>query len=345
MDGFDQDTGVIMIAATNRPDVLDPALLRPGRFDRQVTVGLPDRNGRHEILKIHTRDKPMDSKVELMALAKASIGFSGADIANLANEAALSAARNSRKRVEMRDFTYAFERIILGTERPPLSNEEERRVVAYHESGHTLVAMLTPNADPVLKVTITPRGEALGITAFLPEDDRRNFSKKFLEAKLRTGLGGRIAEELVFSDITSGAAGDIQQITNIARRMVTQFGMSERVGLINFGDNDNQPFLGFSLAQGKSYSEETAATIDMEIKRLVDEAYEETRQLLVENRDMLDKIAEALLEHEVLEREDLLDILGVDKTDDSIVKLVGKLKEPPSPNGTNKPSDENPPTN
>lgn len=311
MDGFEQGISVIIVAATNRPDVLDPALLRPGRFDRQITVDLPDRAGRLSILKIHTRDKPVDKSVDLEALAKAAVGFSGADLANLANEAALSAARNSRKKIIMGDFSYAFERIILGTERPPLSNPEERRVVAYHESGHALVAMLTPESDRVLKVTITPRGQALGITAFMPEDDRRNYPRKYLEARLKVGLGGRAAEELAIGEITTGASNDLRQVTELARRMVTQFGMSDRVGPINFGDHDQQPFLGYTISQGRSYSEETAAQIDAEVRRLVEEAHQQTVELLAQHRKALDSLAKELMENEVIEHDRVAEILEI----------------------------------
>lgn len=312
LDGFDQSSTVIVMAATNRPDVLDPALLRPGRFDRQVTVDLPDRTGRLSILKIHTRGKPLDEKVSLDAIASATIGFSGADLANLANEAALSAARNGRKRLIQSDFSLAFERIILGNERPPLSNPEERRVVAYHEAGHAVVSALTPNADQVLKVTITPRGQALGITAFMPEEERRNYSRKYLEATLHVALGGRIAEEIVFGDVTTGASNDLQRVTEIARRMVAQFGMTDAIGPLNFGENESQPFLGYTISRGRSYSEETAAAIDAEVRRIVEAAYKNTKTLLVENRESLEAIANALLEKEVIERDEFLRLMGIE---------------------------------
>ena len=311
MDGFDQTESVIVMAATNRPDVLDPALLRPGRFDRQVTVGLPDRTGRENILRIHTRGKPLDDDVNLSELAKATIGFSGADLANLANEAALTAARKSRKRISMRDFSDAFDRIVLGTESPPLSNEHERQVVAYHEAGHAVVAALTPGADPVLKVTIVPRGQALGVTAQLPADDRRNYSRDYLRSRMRVLLGGRTAEELVFNEITTGAENDLRQVTGLARRMVAQFGMSDAIGPLNFGDDDRQPFLGYALSTGRSYSEETAARIDAEVRRMVEEAHAQTRQLLREHRDKLDALANALLEHEIVDRARVLEIMGL----------------------------------
>lgn len=312
LDGFDQSSTVIVMAATNRPDVLDPALLRPGRFDRQVTVDLPDRTGRLSILKIHTKGKPLATDVDLEDIASATVGFSGADLANLANEAALSAARYSRKKITQGDFTTAFERIILGTERPPLSNVEERKVVAYHEAGHALAALLTQGADNVLKVTITPRGQALGITAFMPEDDRRNYSRTYLEATLNVALGGRIAEEIVFGDVTTGASNDLLRVTSIARRMVAQFGMSEAIGPLNFGETETQPFLGYTIGQGRNYSETTASRIDDEVRKIVEHAYERTRNLLHGNRDKLDLIANELLNTEVVERARLLELLKLD---------------------------------
>jgi len=298
------------MAATNRPDVLDPALLRPGRFDRQVTVDLPDKTGRLAVLKIHTRGKPLGKDVELDSIASATIGFSGADLANLANEAALHAARYNRKKITQADFSNAFERIILGTERPPLSNEEERKVVAYHEAGHALTALLTPGADQVLKVTITPRGQALGITAFMPEDDRRNYPRPYLEARIRVGLGGRAAEEVVFNEVTTGAGGDIRMVTTLARRMVTQFGMSP-LGMVDYSNGGDQPFLGYSLGQGRQYSEETASKIDVEVRKIIDAGYEDAVQLLANNREKLDEIAQELLDHELIERGRILEIMGM----------------------------------
>jgi len=313
MDGFDQSETVIVMAATNRADVLDPALLRPGRFDRQVTVSLPDRNGRLAILKIHTRGKPLADDVDLEEIARATIGFSGADLANLANEAALNAARGGRKRITMDDFSEAFERIVLGIKSPPLANEHERRVVAYHEAGHALVAALTPQADPVFKVTIVPRGQALGITAQLPDDDRRNYSRSYLEARMLVLLGGRAAEEVALGEITTGASNDLQRVTELARRMVKQFGMSEVIGPLNFGDEEVQPFLGYALTQERPYSEGTAAIIDAEVKRLVEDAYKQTVHLLKENRDKLDTLAQELLAKEVVERQRVLEIAGVEQ--------------------------------
>ena len=328
LDGFDQSATVIVLASTNRPDVLDPALLRPGRFDRQVTVDLPDREGRHSILKIHTRGKPLDEDVELGSIAAATIGFSGADIANLANEAALTAARHDRKKIMQEDFSSAFERIMLGTERPPLSNQEERRVVAYHEAGHALTALMTDGADNVLKVTITPRGQALGVTAFMPEDDRRNYPRNYLEARIRVGLGGRVAEEIVFGEVTTGAGGDIRQITQIARRMVTQFGMS-KLGTVDYSSGGDQPFLGYSIAQGRQHSEETAALVDEEVRRLIEEGYQDTTRVLQENRAKLDEIAQELMNNEVIERDRLLEIMDMqqNKPLDTLDRVLSQKAE------------------
>ena len=330
MDGFDNDTNIVMIAATNRPDVLDPALLRPGRFDRQITVDLPDVKGRHDILKIHTKNKPLANNVELESMARATIGFSGADIANLANEAAMNAARYDRRLVTMSDFTTAYERIRLGTKRPPLSNEKDRRITAYHEAGHALVSFLIPDAMALLKTTIIPRGRALGVAFYMPKDDSLHQSRKQLEAFVRVGLAGRIAEEIVFDDVTTGAANDIQQVTQIARNMVKMFGMSDSVGMVNYGDDQEQPFLGYSIASGRAYSDDTAAKLDAEIKRIIDVAYQETRELLEDNRGALDQLAEALLSKETVERQEILQILDLeDDTDDILPKTVAEhLREP-----------------
>lgn len=310
LDGFDQSATVIVMAATNRPDVLDPALLRPGRFDRQVTVDLPDKAGRLSILKIHTRGKPLADDVNLELLAGATVGFSGADLANLCNEGALVAARHNKKKISQGDFSSAFERIVLGTERPPLSNEYERKVVAYHEAGHAVASHFSGDSDPVLKITITPRGQALGVTAYAADDDRRNYPKTYLEAKLISALGGRVAEEIVFGDITTGASQDLRYVTSLARRMVSQFGMSDEVGLLNFGDSDTQPFLGYSISQGRNYSEETAARIDAEVRRIIDEAHTRTRTILEEHRDKLEAVAQELLNTEVVEGKRFYELLG-----------------------------------
>ncbi len=330
MDGFDNDTNIVMIAATNRPDVLDPALLRPGRFDRQITVDLPDVKGRHDILKIHTKNKPLAKNVELQSLARATIGFSGADIANLANEAAMHAARYDRRLITMSDFTTAYERIRLGTKRPPLSNDKDRRITAYHEAGHALVSFLIPDAMALLKTTIIPRGRSLGVAFYMPKDDSLHQSRKQLEAYVRVGLAGRIAEEIVFDDVTTGAANDIQQVTQIARRMVKMFGMSDSVGMVNYGDDSEQPFLGYAIASGRDYSDDTASKLDAEIKRIIDVAYQETRRLLEDNREALDSLAEALLSKETVEREEILRILGLeDDTDEFVPQSVAKhLREP-----------------
>lgn len=329
LDGFDQSATVIVMAATNRPDVLDPALLRPGRFDRQVTVDLPDRIGRMSILKIHTRGKPLGNDIDLNRLSGATVGFSGADLANLCNEAALTAARNNRKKVMMEDFSTAFERIILGTERPPLSNQKEREVVAYHEAGHAIASHFTEGTDPIMKITITPRGQALGVTAYALEDDRRNYPRSYLEAMLNTALGGRVAEEIVFGDITTGASDDLKRVTNIARRMVSQFGMSENIGPLNFGDNETQPFLGYTISQGRSYSEETAARIDAEVRRIVETAYQRTRALMLQHREQLDMVANELMEKEIVEGARFYELLGADTPDriaDSVI-YTGEVVE------------------
>ncbi len=339
MDGFDNDTNIVMIAATNRPDVLDPALLRPGRFDRQITVDLPDVKGRHDILKIHTKNKPLANNVDLESMAKATIGFSGADIANLANEAAMNAARYARRLITMSDFTTAYERIRLGTKRPPLSNKKDRHITAYHEAGHALVSFLIPDAMALLKTTIIPRGRAAGAAFYMPKDDSIHQSRKQLEAFIRVGLAGRIAEEIVFDDVTTGAAGDIQQVTQIVRRMVKMFGMSDAVGMVNYGDDSEQPFLGYAIASGRDYSDDTAAKLDAEIKRIIDVAYQETRELLEDHRDELDRLAEALLSKETVGREEILRILGME---DDIVKVLPEavaehLREPQTAdkNGSN----------
>ncbi|MBZ0277805.1 MAG: AAA family ATPase, partial [Anaerolineae bacterium] len=323
MDGFDQNESVIVMAATNRPDVLDPALLRPGRFDRQVTVGLPDRAGRLDILKIHTRGKPLAADANLEDMAKATMGFSGADLSNLANEAALTAARQSARKISMRHFLEAFDRIILGTERPPLSNEKERLVTAYHESGHALVALLTPGSDALLKVTIIPRGQALGVTAYAPEEDRHNYARSDLLARIYMLLGGRAAEEVAMGDITTGASNDLQRSTELARRMVAEFGMSDTIGPLNFGDHDRQPFLGYSLAQGRHYSEETAARIDAEVRRIIDEAYAHVVGLLRDHRDQLERLAKELLAKEVLDRKDVLAVVGMTESQNNTEAPTG----------------------
>ena len=309
MDGFDASEEVIVLAATNRPDVLDPALLRPGRFDRQVTVGLPDYKGRLEILKIHTRDLKLAEDVDLSIIAAATPGFSGADLANLCNEAALNAARHDRRVITMQDFYEAQDKIILGGARTLLLDEEDRKVIAYHEGGHTIAAWYTPEADPVIKVTIIPRGRALGVTEQLPGKDQYNLSKSYLLARLAVMLGGRTAEEVVFNEITTGAENDLVEATKLARRMVTRWGMSE-LGLVAFQTDEEQPFLGYELATGRDYSEATAARIDKAIQSLLEERHQYTRDLIQRYRDKLDALAQALLEHETLDATQLEAILG-----------------------------------
>lgn len=332
MDGFEQTESVIVMAATNRPDVLDPALLRPGRFDRQVTVGMPDRAGRLAMLKIHARGKPLENDVDLEAMSKATIGFSGADIANLANEAALTAARHSRKKIGMGDFLQALDRILLGTESPPLSNEAERKVVAFHEAGHALAAALLPGADPVLKVTIVPRGQSLGVTAMLPDDDRRNYPRDYILTQMVVALGGRAAEEVVFNEVTTGASSDLKRVTDLARRMVTQFGMSDTIGPINFGDDERQPFLGYSLSQNRNYSEDTAAQIDAEVRRLVNSAHEQALAIMHEHRSKLDALAQELLDNEIVERARVLELVGLSEESqpDSAEEAYTTFLEPDS---------------
>ncbi len=309
MDGFDASEEVIVLAATNRPDVLDPALLRPGRFDRQVTVGLPDFQGRLGILKIHTRHLKLADDVDLEIIAAATPGFSGADLANLCNEAALIAARNNRKVVIMDDFYEAQDKIILGGARTLLLSEEDRKVIAYHEGGHTIVAWFTREADPVIKVTIIPRGRALGVTEQLPAKDQYNLSKSYLLARLAVMLGGRTAEEVVFNEITTGAENDLVEATKLARRMVTRWGMSE-LGLVAFQTDEEQPFLGYELATGRDYSEATAARIDKAIQSLLDDRHRYATQLIHQHRDKLDALAQALLERETIDAAELEKILG-----------------------------------
>jgi len=308
MDGFDTTEGVILIAATNRPDVLDPALLRPGRFDRQIVVNRPDLRGRAEILKVHTKKVPSAPDVELEKIARGTPGFSGADLENLVNEAALWAARQNKKEVELVDFETAKDKVLMGAERKSMIlSEEEKRTTAYHEAGHALMAKLLPGADPVHKVTIIPRGRALGVTMQLPTDDRHNFSKEFLYNTLAILMGGRVAEELVLKHITTGAGNDLERATDLARKMVCEWGMSERLGPLTFGKKDEEIFLGREIATRRDFSEQVALEIDDEIKRLVTENYERAKRMLTEHIGTLRALAEALLEKEVL------DALEIDK--------------------------------
>jgi cell division protease FtsH len=302
MDGFDTKEGVILVAATNRPDVLDPALLRPGRFDRQVTVNHPDLRGRSEILKVHTKKVPVAADVELEKIARGTPGFSGADLANLVNEAALWAARQNKSEVGTIDFEMAKDKILMGAERRSMIlTDEEKQVTAYHEAGHALMAKLLSGTDPIHKVSIIPRGRALGVTMQLPTDDRHNHSKEFLYNTLAILMGGRVAEELVFKHVTTGAGNDLERATDLARKMVCEWGMSEKLGPLTFGQKEESMFLGRSFGSKRDVSDEMALEIDLEIKRLVTENYERTKRVLAEQMLTLRALAEALLEKEVLD--------------------------------------------
>jgi cell division protease FtsH len=311
MDGFETNEGVILIAATNRPDVLDPALLRPGRFDRQVVVARPDVKGREEILKVHSRRIPLAPNVDLMVLARGTSGFSGADLANLVNEAALLAARQDKKIVEMIDFENAKDKVLMGVERRSIIiPDAEKRTTAYHEGGHALVAYLLPGADPLHKVTIIPRGRALGLTMQLPTDDRYSYSKEFLVNQITILLGGRAAEEIVFQQQTTGAGNDLEKATEMARKMVCEWGMSEKMGPLTFGKAEEHIFLGREVSRPKDYSEETAILIDSEIKRIVMDSASRAKQLLDTNLEKLHALARALLERETLDGEEIHRILA-----------------------------------
>ncbi len=326
MDGFESNDGVILLAATNRPDILDPALLRPGRFDRQIVVDMPDVKGREQILRVHTRKIPLAPNVNLERIARGTPGLSGAELSNIVNEAALLAARRNKAVVDMDDLEDAKDKVMLGLERKSMVvTEEERKLTAYHEAGHALVGLSVPGIDPIHKVTIVPRGRALGITFFLPEKDRRNVTKQWLLGQLAMSYGGRVAEELVFGPdkVTTGAYSDIQQATEMARRMVTQFGMSDVVGPIAVGDREAEIFLGREVVQRREVSERTAELVDTELKRLLGEAYERARAILTERHDELDRLAAALLERETLDREEVdLVVAG---------KPLPPLAPPPAP--------------
>jgi len=309
MDGFDERYEVIVLAATNRPDVLDPALLRPGRFDREVTINLPDRQGREGILRIHTQGLRLAGDVDLPLLARTTTGLSGADLANLCNEAALIAARYDRHQINMADFEEALDKVLLGGVRTLLLDDREQRVVAYHEAGHALVAWLTPAADPVHKVTIIPRGRALGVTEQVPGEDHYNYSREYLLARLAVMLGGRTAEEIAIGDVTTGAENDLVEATRLARRMVTRWGMGS-LGLAAFQADEEQPFLGYQLAQGRDYSEATAARIDQDVQRLLEERHETVYRLLADAREKLDQLVSTLLQEETIDQDTLVQILG-----------------------------------
>ncbi len=306
MDGFDTDTNVIVMAATNRPDILDPALLRPGRFDRRIVLDRPDVKGRKAILQVHVRNKPLDKDVDLDVLARETPGFVGADIENMVNEAAILAARRNKKAIGMKEFQEAIERVIAGPERKSrIISEEEKRIIAYHEAGHALVMHFLPNCDPVHKISIIARGMALGYTMPLPEEDRYLHRKsKFLD-ELAGLLGGRAAEEIVFGDITTGAANDLEQATKLARAMVTRYGMSEKLGPMTFGEKQELVFLGKEIGEQREYSEKVAQEIDEEVRRIIREAYERAKEILTKHRDKLDRLAQALMEKETLEGDEL----------------------------------------
>jgi cell division protease FtsH len=308
MDGFESNEGVILLAATNRPDVLDPALLRPGRFDRQVVVDSPDVKGREGILRVHAKKLPLADDVELSLIARGTPGMSGADLANICNEAALLAARRSADKVTMDDFELAKDKVMLGAERRSLVlTERERKLTAYHEAGHAVLGLKVPGLDPVHKVTIVPRGRALGITASLPEEDRHSYTRDWMEGQLAMLFGGRVAEEVIFGerDVTTGAGNDIERATNMARRMVTSFGMSEVIGLVAIDESEHEVFLGRDLSQRRQISEHTARIVDQEVKRIIDEAHDRAREVIEENRDLLEAIAQALLERETLDRDQI----------------------------------------
>jgi cell division protease FtsH len=305
MDGFESNEGVILVAATNRPDVLDPALLRPGRFDRRVVVGRPDVQGREAILRVHTKKIPLGDNVELSVLARGTPGLAGADLANLVNEAALNAARHNRKVVMMFDFETAKDKILMGAERKSMIlSDAEKKNTAYHEAGHALVAAVLPDADPLHKVTIIPRGMALGVTMQLPVDDKHSYNKEYLLAQLAILMAGRIAEEKYMHHMTTGAGNDIERATDLARKMVCEWGMSE-LGPLSFGKKEEQIFLGREIAQHRDYSEDTAIKIDQEVRKLVNKGYSTAKQLISDNREMLERIARALIEREVLDANEI----------------------------------------
>ena len=329
MDGFGVNEGIIIIAATNRPDILDPALLRPGRFDRQITVDRPDVRGRQEILKVHTKGKPVAKEVDLDVLARRTPGFTGADLSNLVNEAALLAARRNKKRIEMPELEEASERVVAGPERKSkVISDRERKLTAYHEAGHALVGMLLPNADPVHKVSIIPRGRAGGYTLMLPKEDRYYATRSELLDQLKTLLGGRVAEALVLKEISTGAQNDLERATDLVRKMITQWGMSEKLGPITFGRRQEQVFLGRDIAQDRNYSEEVAFTIDQEVRRIIEDGYKQTEEMLQQNLEKLTLMANALLERETLEAEELEQLMHEGKI---TAKEPSDDEAPPAP--------------
>lgn len=313
MDGFQGSEGVIVVAATNRPDVLDPALLRPGRFDRQVVVGLPDVRGREQILRVHSRKVPTSDDVDVAVIARSTPGFSGADLANIVNEAALFAARANKRSVDMEDFEKAKDKVIMGAERRSMvMTEEEKKLTAYHEAGHAIVGLKVPGHDPVHKVTIIPRGRALGVTMFLPEGDRYNYTREYLESKLSSLFGGRIAEEIIFGagKVTTGASNDIQKATEIARNMVTKWGLSEKVGPLTLGSNDEEVFLGHSVTRHKEVSEATSSLVDGEVRDIIGRNYQRAETILKENIEILHAMALALVKYETLDIDQIKDLMS-----------------------------------
>ena len=332
MDGFEGKEGIIILAATNRPDVLDPALLRPGRFDRQIVVPSPDFNGRKQILSVHSKNVPLSDKVDLETIARGTPGFTGADLANLVNEAALLAARKSKTQVEMADFEEAKDKVLMGAARRSMViSDEEKKNTAYHEAGHALVAKLTPGTDPIHKVTIIPRGRALGLTQQLPVDDRYTHSEAFLKSVLSVLMGGRAAEEIALHQMTTGAGNDIERATELARKIVTELGMSQKLGPLSFGKKDEQIFLGREIAKHKDYSERTAEEIDEEVKHIVTNAYERARKILTENFSLLEGFAHRLLEKETMDAAEIEQFMVAHGIQD-VVKISGAVPEAaPSP--------------
>jgi cell division protease FtsH len=310
MDGFEQTEAVIVMAATNRPDVLDPALLRPGRFDRHITIDRPSKKGRLGILKVHTRKVPLDDDVDLEKIAGSTIGFSGAELKNLVNEAALNASRRDANRVTAEDFEFARDRVLMGVVREDTLNEEERKMTAYHEAGHALIAWLLPELDPLHKVTIVPRGRALGVTQLLPNEERFNVGERKLKSQLAMMLGGRAAEKLIFDEYSAGAEDDLKKATGIARRMVAYWGMSEKIGPVAFRQGEEHPFLGRELHEHREFSEETAREIDTEVQRILQEASHRAAEILESNRDKLERLTQALLEEESLDSEGVTKLIG-----------------------------------
>jgi cell division protease FtsH len=314
MDGFSPNQNVIVMAATNRPDILDPALLRPGRFDRRVTVDLPTLHDRVQILQIHTRNKPLADDVELEKIARGTPGFSGADLANIMNEAALLAARQNKDQISMDDVNNSRDKVIMGLERENLSlTDKEYRLLAYHEAGHAVVSACRPYADPIHKVTIVPRGRAMGVTQQLPERDRYLYNREYMMDRLAVMMGGRAAEQLVLNTATSGAENDLKQATQLARKMVVDWGMSERVGLMSLGSENDEVFLGEDLVQTKHYSETTAREIDESVREIIQEAYDTARQTLIDNRPGMERLVAALLEKEIVDGREVMELLGVTK--------------------------------